>query len=288
MTDKKWVETLEAHDGIELYCRFYPSPKPVGNLLSIHDYGQHSGAFGKAHERMVRQGYNVYTFDLRGHGKSSGERGAIDHFDDYLDDLDLLYARVRDRESDSPLFLLGQGMGSLIALRYALTRRSKLHGLILCGGMPELPVNLKERLVAQYASLFLSRVEANAEARELLLSSALSGALKDDALAFRGAVNAKTILELNAIRESLAENGPMLKFPVLCLSSEQHLPAMYRLKENLLSHDKTLIPYPGPSHQPFLGAERDQVIDAIIEWCGARLERLEDDEEMDEEEDDSL
>lgn len=291
MTDNtRWVETLEAHDGIELYCQFYPSPAPTSVLLTVHDYGQHSGAYEKAHERMVNAGFNVYTIDLRGHGKSPGERAAIDHFDDFLDDLDLLYARMQDREGDRPIFLLGQGMGSLIALRYALTRKLRIHGLILCGGLPELPMNSKERLLAQYAALFLSRIEANAEARELLLSPALSGVLKDDELAFRGAVKAKTIWELNAVRNSLATVSPLLNFPVLCLSSEKDLPAMDRLNENLLSHDKTLIAYAGVSHQPLIGSEREEVVEIIIEWCGQRIERVEIDEEWgdDEDSDDSL
>ncbi|RZA16841.1 MAG: alpha/beta fold hydrolase [Proteobacteria bacterium] len=290
MTDKNWAETLEAHDGIELYCQFYPSPNPIGVLLTVHEYGQHSGAYEKAHERLVQEGYNIYTLDLRGHGKSPGERADISHFDDYLDDIDLLYARMQDREGNRPLFLLGQGMGSLVALRYALTRKPRIHGLILCGGLPELPMNSKERLLAHYAALFLSKIEANSDARELLLAPSLSGPLKDDALAFRGAVKAKTVWELNTVRDSLSGITPFLNYPVLCLSSEVHLAAMERLNDNLLSHDKTLIPYPGTSHQPFLGQERNEVTDAIVQWCGQHLERIEIDEKWDneEEEDDSL
>lgn len=289
MTDNNWVEILESHDGVELYCQYYPSPDSVGAIMTVHDYGQHSGAYQKAHEQLVKQHFNVYTLDLRGHGKSPGDRASIDHFDDFLEDLDLLHARVKDREPGRPLFLLGQGMGALIAMRFALTRRPNLHGLILCGRLPELPVNSKERLLAQYAGMLLAHVEANQEARELLLSPALSGALKDDALAFRGAVKAKTLMELDAASHSMDTDHAFLSFPVLCLSSEKDLPAMERLHESLLSHDKTLLPYAGQSQQPLLHPERDQILGEIIEWCEGRLEKLSDEDEWDEDvEDDSL
>ncbi len=289
MTDKYAVEILATHDGVQLYCQTYPCSHAVGVIMTVHDYGQHSGTYQSAHDRLVKQGFSVYTLDLRGHGKSPGRRAAIGKFDDFLEDLDLLYARVRDRESGRPLFLLGQGMGALIAMRFALTRRPNLHGLILCGRLPELPINAKERLIAQYAFPLLAHVQANAEARELLLSQALSGVLKDDELAFRGAVKAQTILELNAASHSLDTEHAFLSFPVLCLSSEKHLPAMERLHEGLLSHDKTLLPYQGQSHQPLLHPESEQILGEIIEWCEARLERLADDEEWDEDaEDDSI
>ena len=289
MADKSWIETLQSHDGVELYCQYYPSPDSVGVIMTVHDYGQHSGAYQKAHDQFVKQHFSIYTLDLRGHGKSPGDRASIDHFDDFLEDLDLLYARVKDREPERPVFLLGQGMGALIAMRFALTRRPTLHGMILCGRLPELPVNSKERLLAQYAGVLLPHVEANKEARELLLSPALSGALKDDALSFRGAVKAKTLLELTEATHSLDSENAFLPFPVLCLSSEKDLPAMERLHENILSHDKTLLPYAGQSQQPLLHPERDQIVGDVIEWCEAHLEKLVDDDEWDDEdEDDSL
>ncbi|MBC7531280.1 MAG: alpha/beta hydrolase [Oligoflexus sp.] len=287
MADKSWIETLESHDGVELYCQYYPSPDSVGAIMTVHDYGQHSGAYQKAHDQFVKQHFSIYTLDLRGHGKSPGDRASIDHFDDFLEDLDLLYARVKDREPERPVFLLGQGMGALIAMRFALTRRPTLSGMILCGRLPELPVNSKERLLAQYAGVLLPHVEANKEARELLLSPALSGALKDDALSYRGAVKAKTLLELNEATHSLDSEHAFLSFPVLCLSPEKDLPAMERLYENILSHDKTLLPYAGQSQQPLLHPERDQILGEVIEWCEAHLEKLVDDDEWDDE-DDSL
>lgn len=288
MTANLDLNHLETHDGAQLFCQYFPAEKPLGVLITVHDYGQHSGAYEAAHKQFAKDHYSVYTMDLRGHGKSAGERAAIDHFDDYLDDLDLLLARVRDREEDRPVFVLGQGMGALIALRFVTSRRLSFHGLILCGGLPLLPTNSKEKLISQYAGVLLSHIPANDEARELLLQSSLAGALKDDELAFRGAIKARTIAEINAANSFVQGDQQFLSFPVLCLASERHHILMEKLYDRLLTHDKTLVDYEGQSLQPLLGGERDKVVREIVLWCKEHLEKISDEEEWGDPEDDSL
>lgn len=151
-----------------------------------------------------------------------------------------------------------------------------------------MPVNAKERLLSQYASLLLSHIEANAAARELLLQSTLSGALRDDALAFRGAIKARTIAEINAANSLVSDDQEFLSFPVLCMASERHHLIMEKLHDKLMTHDKTLLDYEGQSLQPLLGEERKAVSATIVGWCSEHLEKLSDEEEWGDPEDDSL
>src|SRR6478735_6006814 len=114
------VETLEAVDGLELYCEVHTCPEPKGVILAVHDYGEHTGVYRSIFSRLCQEGYSVYAADQRGHGKSPGERGLIARFDDYLEDLDLLMARIKDRDPKLPVFLMGQGLGALIATCFAM------------------------------------------------------------------------------------------------------------------------------------------------------------------------
>jgi len=116
---------------------FEESWRPRGHvraaLVIVHglkDYGDHYAAVGEA---LARRGYAVHTFDLRGHGHSSGERVWVTSFKDYLSDLDVFVARVRRQEVDKPLFLFGHSMGGAIAALYTITRQPQLQGLILSG-----------------------------------------------------------------------------------------------------------------------------------------------------------
>lgn len=288
MTDSADFERLEAHDGTVLFCQYYPARNPQGVIVTLHDYALHSGVYLSAHEHFVASGYSVYTMDLRGHGKSAGARAAIEDFDDYLEDLDLLLARVSDREAVEPLFLLGQGMGALIALRFVTTRRASFHGLILCDGLPLLPISVKERLLAQYAGLLLSRIEAHAAAREILLPSALLATLPNDELVFRGPIKARTVAEINAANSFPTSGQEFLSFPVLCLTGERQRLIMDKLHDRLVTHDKALVSFQGQSLQLLLGEEGKAVIQAVVKWCGKRLEKLSDEDEWGDPADDGI
>ncbi len=73
----------------------------------------------------------MYACDLRGHGLSTGKRGYISRFSDYLLDADAFLKCVRQAEAEAPVFLLGHSMGGLIAALYAEQPAAKLPGLIL-------------------------------------------------------------------------------------------------------------------------------------------------------------
>jgi thioesterase domain-containing protein len=61
--------------------------------------------------------------DLRGRGKSDGERFYVETFDDYVSDVAQCVAVVRAREPGLPVFLLGHSAGGVVACLFALARR---------------------------------------------------------------------------------------------------------------------------------------------------------------------
>ena len=61
-------------------------PAPTAVIAVVHGYGDHGGRYAWFGEDMAARGYAVYVYDLRGHGQSSGRRGQVKRFDDYLDD----------------------------------------------------------------------------------------------------------------------------------------------------------------------------------------------------------
>ena len=62
-------------------------------IAVVHGYGDHGGRYVWFGEAMAARGWAVYVYDLRGHGQSSGTRGQVKRFDDYLDDTDDLPRR---------------------------------------------------------------------------------------------------------------------------------------------------------------------------------------------------
>jgi alpha-beta hydrolase superfamily lysophospholipase len=113
-----------------LHAEWYaPAGVPKGLVVITHGYAEHCGRYREVANVLVRSGAGVLTYDCRGHGKSTGARGHVDHFDAYLDDLDAAIAWARGEcalaGAPSPrLILLGHSHGSLITLR-ALTDTSR-------------------------------------------------------------------------------------------------------------------------------------------------------------------
>ena len=113
------------------YRRFYSNNAPKGEIVAIHDALEHSGRYETLGIQLAKEGYNFYIFDLMGHGRSEGNRGYIHEFEDYLLDLANFYAFLKIHRNVNIPFLLGYGMGGLIATMFCSWGRCPIRGLIL-------------------------------------------------------------------------------------------------------------------------------------------------------------
>lgn len=121
-------------DGIDVYTQAWlPDSTPQAVILIVHGLGDHSGRYGNYVNYFVPRGYALYSFDARGHGRSSGARGHVDRFDRYLEDIDRRAAEARSDWPGTPLFILGHSLGSLMVLIYGARRPDQLTGLIVTG-----------------------------------------------------------------------------------------------------------------------------------------------------------
>ncbi len=110
--------TTIAVRGGALYAEtFLPSGSPRGSVLVTHGYMEHCGRYHELAHVIANAGWAVLTYDVRGHGKSFGQRGYVDRFTDYLDDFAAAHAAARALAPGAPSVLLGHSHGSLITLR---------------------------------------------------------------------------------------------------------------------------------------------------------------------------
>ena len=114
--------------GDSFFYRSWRVPAPVAVAIIVHDLGEDGGEYKGVAEYLARQGFSAYAMDLRGHGKSCGERGHADSFERLVRDLGLFVSLVSSKEGMMP-YLLGQGFGALLALSYAA--RKMVAGLVL-------------------------------------------------------------------------------------------------------------------------------------------------------------
>jgi alpha-beta hydrolase superfamily lysophospholipase len=102
-----------------LYVETFLPPGPAKGIVVItHGYAEHCGRYREVAHVILKAGWAGLSYDVRGHGKSPGERGFIDRFSTYLGDLAAMRAAARELVGGNvPMILLGHSHGSLITLR---------------------------------------------------------------------------------------------------------------------------------------------------------------------------
>ena len=90
-TSQEYSDYLHASDGTRLFYRQWHHPQARGAIVLVHGLGEHSGRYQALTEIFLQRGLSVRIYDQRGHGRSDGARGSLQHSDDYLSDLKLVF-----------------------------------------------------------------------------------------------------------------------------------------------------------------------------------------------------
>jgi lysophospholipase len=91
----------------------------VGSAVVIHGYYDHVGLYGHLIRFLLDRNLAVLSFDLPGHGLSSGAPATIETFDHYVAAFDACF-RAFEAHLPSPRHLFGQSTGGAIAMEWLL------------------------------------------------------------------------------------------------------------------------------------------------------------------------
>ncbi|MFU8815576.1 MAG: alpha/beta hydrolase [Pseudomonadales bacterium] len=90
-----------------------------GTAVVIHGYYDHTGLYGHLIRRLLDHGLAVLSFDLPGHGLSSGAPADIETFDHYVAAFGACLVALEDH-LPKPWYLFGQSTGGAIAMEWLL------------------------------------------------------------------------------------------------------------------------------------------------------------------------
>ena len=89
--------------GLQIFFRAWrPSVAPRAAVVIVPGFNSHSAYYAWTAQQLVVKRLAVYAIDLRGRGKSDGERFYVDTFDDYVSDVSTAVALVKSREPGVP------------------------------------------------------------------------------------------------------------------------------------------------------------------------------------------
>jgi len=124
---------LDGNDGPRIFTRHWRPPggaEPRAALVICHGVNSHGGQYLRAAEEFAAAGFAVTAPDLRGRGRSEGERFHVDDVADYVADLSQAIELAKARDPALPCYLLGHSAGGVTSVSYALDHQQRIAGLI--------------------------------------------------------------------------------------------------------------------------------------------------------------
>jgi lysophospholipase len=114
--------------GYQLTAQIFYRDNAKGTAILMHGYYDHVGIYGSLIEFCLQQGWNVFAFDLPGHGLSTGDRAVISDFAEYDQVFNAAIEQTHNFQQHTatdalPLHVFGQSTGGAIIINYLLTRQ---------------------------------------------------------------------------------------------------------------------------------------------------------------------
>lgn len=111
----------QQHGAFKIVFHIFQLAKAKGTVYLQHGYYDHVGLYNHLIEHCLEQGFNVFTYDLPGHGLSTGERASIQSFQQY-DDIFSSSLALLQQHMPEPIIAMGQSTGGAVIVNYLLRR----------------------------------------------------------------------------------------------------------------------------------------------------------------------
>lgn len=261
---------------------FYQSWQPDGaakaTLVIVHGFGEHCGRYSHIVNHLTPQGFAVFGFDHRGHGRSCDKPTAhVNSWSEYHEDLGRFLQMVGEQMPNLPLFLMGQSMGGLIVLGYALDHPTGLKGVIASGpAVGDVDAPPLMMFVGRIFSKIMPKLSIDSSLNDDAISRdpAVVQTYQDDPLN-TGMATARFSTEFTNAIESTRARAAEFQPPLLILHGGQDslVPeeGSRLFFEKVKQPDKERIVYEGGYHEPHNDLQRDEVVADIQRWLEAHL-----------------
>ena len=241
-----------------------------------HGFNSHSGYYLWVAEQLLASGLAVYALDLRGRGKSDGERYYVEKFSEYQGDLELIgepraFARAgladvhprSQRRRRHRLQLRARppgGIAGLICESFAYQVPAPDFALSVLKGLSHL---------APHAHVLKLKKE------DFSRDPKVVQALLDDPLLADEVQPTKTVAEMVRADERLKRDFKLFRVPLLIIHGTKDTvtrpEGSKEFYSNAGSKDKTLKLYEGYFHDPLSDIGKEVVMDDIRSWLAAHI-----------------
>jgi acylglycerol lipase len=272
--EEGWFEGV---GGLKIFTRsWHPAGNPRAVVVIVHGFNSHSSYYQWVAEQFVSKGLAVHALDLRGRGRSDGERFYVTKFDDYVNDVATLVTKAKSYHSGLPVFLLGHSAGGVVSCVYTLDHQAELSGLICESFAHEVPAPDFALAVLKG----LSHVAPHAHVLKLnnedfSRDPTVVERMNNDPLIAHEVQPTQTVAEMVRADERLKKEFSLITIPVLILHGTHDKATKpsgsQRFYDTAGSIDKTLKLYEGHYHDLLNDIDKETVMADIQQWIDTHI-----------------
>ena len=263
-------------DGTKIAYRAWPLAGAPITFAVVHGLGEHAGRYERFAQGMAKHGFGMFAVDLRGHGSSPGQRGHVDSWSQWTDDVSAFVAHVA-AVTGGEVVPLGHSFGGATMLSTVLAGKLSNTGRFIVSSAA-LKVKVKvpawKIKLATTASKILPKLALDNEVDPKLLSRILEvvEAYRTDPLV-HSKISSRLYTEWLAASRDILNRAGEIKVPFLILagtndglidpegSKELHAKAPSMSELRLLE---------GRYHEPFNDRDNEEVFTLIANWLAKR------------------
>ncbi|MEZ6090596.1 MAG: alpha/beta fold hydrolase [Pirellulaceae bacterium] len=261
------------HHADRLAARVWRTAQPIGDVVCLHGIISHGGWYESSCSHLASRGFRVHFLERRGSGLNSLQRGEIDHWTTWVEDV---VQYIKQIDGRGPTILLGISWGAILATSIARRHADMLAGLaLICPGLFSFKAaNRFQRLALRMADccgLRSKRVAVPLREPSLFTNSAQRQRyIAEDPFALR-TITINFAINNLALLKQATDAPEEIELPVLLmLASSDPITdnASTRAFVERMHHpDRTIIEYANASHTLEFEDDPSQYFKDLADWC---------------------
>lgn len=270
---------LTTRDQFKLYNVIWDVPNPKGTVLMVHGYAEHIERYNEEAAAFNQAGYRVVGYDHRAHGRSDGDDGYMDTFEELCLDLKEV---INYLNSESPFFIYGHSVGALVTIKYILdiaeSSDTAIQGLLFTGAALKVAEDLSPLL--QKVSGILGRLTPRLKTIKLPINGIskvpeVQSDYENDVYNYRGGIFASSGYHILKTTKEVSKRLSEVTLPFLAMHGGDDIliekQGTLNLYNQASSTDKELKIWEDLGHEITRSYSKQQVLDHMVNWIDKRL-----------------
>ncbi len=267
---------FNTNDGLSLYYQVYTVKNSKAAIILLHGLNEHLGRYGHVVDFFNKQGFSVYLYDQRGHGKSEGIRVDSASINDNVADLKFFFELVQKKENK--IFLLAHSFGGQVAVNFLAKYPKQVLAVALSS--PNLglkhPVPLLKFYAAKLAANFIPsfHIANEIDVKYVCRDPKVVDVYKKDPLVL-SQVSLRLATEMIANHKVVMSLAEKMKDPLFMMHAgddeicDPEISKQFYQKMKI--KDKKLKIYEGDYHEILNDYHQKQVMEDVLDWFNTHL-----------------